>query len=302
MLVFLEIINQGLLYSLLALGVMISYKILDFPDLSVDGTVPLGGVTCAVLLINGVNPIIALAGGALAGVLAGLVTAFLHVRFGLSGLLSGILVMSGLYSINLFAAGYTASLPLFKYDTIFKLPSMLATIEPLATRSLIKTVLFGLILLLAVSIIKSLLDGFLKTKLGFLIRITGDNPQLVTALGQDIGKMKFIALALSNGIVALFGAIYVQYAQVYNLSVGSGMVVIGLASVIMGTSVLSKFSKLKITTMVIVGSLMYRFAIGIALQIGVPTYFEKLITVILFVTTIVINAKRKKSKGRIENA
>ncbi|MEA5027170.1 hypothetical protein SDC9_110796 [bioreactor metagenome] len=302
MLVFLEIINQGLLYGLLAIGVMISYKILDFADLSVDGTVPLGGVACASLLVWGANPLLALAGGMIAGMLAGLATAFLHVKFKLSGLLSGILVMSGLYSINLFIAGYTASIPLFKYSSIFITPAFIQQIEPLAMRTMIKTGWQGVILLLIVLFTKGLLDLFLKTKLGFLIRITGDNPQLVTSLGQDIGKMKFIALALSNGIVALFGAIFVQYAQVYNLSVGSGMVVVGLASVIMGTSILARFSKLKMTTMVIIGSLMYRAAIGIALQIGVPTYFEKLITVILFVITIVLHEKAVSVKGRKQHA
>ncbi|MDD2591289.1 MAG: ABC transporter permease [Erysipelotrichaceae bacterium] len=302
MLVYIEIINQGLLYSLLAMGVMISYKILDFPDLSVDGTVPLGGVTCAVLLMNNVNPLLALLGGFISGVLAGLVTALLHVKFKLSGLLSGILVMSGLYSINLLIAGYTASLPLFAQKTIFNLPTLLANIEPLAYRTLVKSIIFGLILLVVVVLVKLVIDWFLKTKLGFLIRITGDNPQLVTALGQDIGKMKYIALALSNGIVALFGALYVQYAQVYNLSVGSGMVVIGLASVIMGVSIFNRFSFLKLTTMVMIGSLLYRLAIGIALQIGVPTYFEKLITVILFVTTIVLHDKAKKKSERRNHA
>lgn len=302
MIVILEIINQGLLYGLLAMGVMISYKILDFADLSVDGTVPLGGVTCAVLLINGLNPIIALIGGLIAGIIAGLVTALLHVKFKLSGLLSGILVMSGLYSINLLIARYTASLPLFAYKTVFSLPKIITSIESLSQRAIVRTMIHGLILLAIVIVTKIMIDLFLKTKLGFLIRITGDNPKLVTSLGQDIGKMKFIALAISNGIVALFGAVYVQYAQVYNLSVGGGMIVVGLASVIMGISVLSNFTKFKLTTMVIVGSLLYRMAIGVALKIGVPTYFEKLITVILFVVTIIIHNKAQSKKRMEDNA
>ena len=126
MLVLIEVINQGLLYGLLAMGVMISYKILDFADLSVDGTVPLGGVVCAVLLVAKAHPLLAVLGGALAGALAGMMTGVLHVKFKLSGLLSGILVMSGLYSINLLIAGYTSNITLFNETTLFTVPEWIA--------------------------------------------------------------------------------------------------------------------------------------------------------------------------------
>lgn len=285
----LEIINQGLLYSVLAIGVMISYKILDFADLSVDGTVPLGGAVCAVLLTQFNQPVVALIGGFLAGGLAGILTGLLHVKLKMSGLLSGILVMSGLYSVNLIIAGNTSNIPVFNYQTIFSLGNMLNGHVDKQLLPLLKTLINSGILIVIVMAIKFSLDWFLTTKLGFLIKITGDNPQLVTSLGQSLGRTKIIALALSNALVGLFGALFVQLGGTYNLTVGSGMVVIGLASVIIGTTLFKRLKGMKMTTMVILGAILYRAAIALAFKMNVPTYYEKLLTVILFILTIALN-------------
>lgn len=283
-----DVLVQGLAYGILAIGVTLTYKILDFADLTVDGSFPLGAVIAAVCLVNQVPValamVLAFTGGALAGALTGL----LHVKLKITGLLSGILVMTGLYSINLIVGGNKSNVPVFNQTTIFTLGSWVKTLDPSlaswVTRLYPILVVLGLVLVL-----KVVMDWFLSTKLGFLIRITGDNPQLVIALGEDIGKTKILALSLSNGIAALAGSVIMQLYRFYDLSMGSGTVVAGLAAVVLGLTVFSWVKSFKITTVVVLGSILYRLSIAVALALKLPPSNLKLMSALIFVSAIVIN-------------
>lgn len=276
-------IEQGLIYGILVLGVYITYKILDFPDLSVDGSFPLGGAVAATLIISGVNPFLATLIAIVAGMLAGFVTGFLHVKLKITNLLSGILVMIGLYSINLRVMG-KANIPLFNESTVFSsgLPVLL------------------MIAVFAIAM-KIIMDLFLKTKLGFLIKATGDNPQLVTSLGMDIGYTKIISLMLANGLVALSGALVAQYQGFADITMGTGRIVMGLASVIIGIAIFKRLSFMAATTMVLIGSILYNFAIGFALLLGLPPTDLKLITSIIVIVALAINNKKGSFKLKAPN-
>lgn len=269
----LTILEQGFIFGVLTLGVYITYKILDFPDLTVDGSFPLGAAVAASLLKAGVNPIFATIMSFGAGMLAGGVTGILHTKLKITNLLSGILVMIGLYSINLRIMG-KANIPLFQEQTIYT-PHWL----PIYT-----------IILIAI-FMKLALDLFLKTKLGFLIKATGDNPQLVTSFGIDTGLTKILALMLSNGLVALSGAMMAQYQRFSDVGMGSGMIVMGLAAIIFGETVLKNIPFVAATTMAIVGSILYKASTAFALKLGFPATDLKLITAIIVVAALAVRQK-----------
>ena len=198
------ILEEGLIYAILALGVYITYKILDFPDLSVDGTFPMGAAVTAMLIMKGVSPALTLPLAFLAGALAGCVTGFIHVKLRVRDLLSGIIMMTALYSLNLRIAG-KANLPIFSKDTIFD-NSFFAQAVP----EPVKPYLAVLVLLLITVVCKILLDLYLNTRSGYLLRAVGDNEVLVTSLAKDKGMVKLCGLAISNGFVALAGCVYCQ--------------------------------------------------------------------------------------------
>lgn len=283
-----EVLVQGFAYGILAIGVTLTYKILDFADLTVDGSFPLGAVIAAVCLLNKVPVPLAMAAAFLGGSLAGLLTGLLHVKLKISGLLSGILVMTGLYSINLMIGTNKSNLPVFNEKTLFTIGDWVKGFDP-ATQTWIIRLYPILIVLGLVLILKLVIDWFLGTKLGFLLRITGDNPQLVIALGEDIGRTKILGLMLSNGIAALAGSVIMQLFRFYDLSMGSGTVVSGLASVVLGLTVFGWIKSFKLTTVVILGSILYRLSISVALSLKLPPSNLKLMSVIIFVTAIVIN-------------
>lgn len=272
------VIEQGLLFSIMAFGVYITYKILDFPDLSVDGTFPLGAAVTAMLLVKGTNPILACIASVFAGMAAGFVTGILHVKFKITNLLSGILVMIGLYSVNLRIMG-KANTPLFNVKTIFSgsIPSVLV------------------ILVLAL-IVKILLDLLFKTKFGFILKATGDNHNMVTSLGIDTGMVKIIGIMLSNGLVALAGSIMSQYQRFSDVGMGSGIVVMGLASIIMGESLLKALPFRFATASAFIGSLLYKSSIAMALKAGLPPTDLKLITSIIVITALAIYNEGLKMK------
>lgn len=279
-----DILIQGLLYGILSMGVLISYKILDIPDLSVDGTYPLGAAVSAILILNGFNPWLALLLSTLAGCAAGLVTGIFHVKFGISALLSGILVMTGLYSVNLVVAGGKPNISLFKFETLFS-TQWLETLH--APQFIIDN--FQLIVMIAlVLVIKCIIDRLLNTKMGYLLKVTGDNESLVTSLGHNVGLVKILGLSLANGIVGLSGGVAVSVNKYFDISLGTGMVVLGLSSVILGTTVLGK-TKFKPTTMVIVGAIIYRLIVALAIKMGVDAQYMKLITVAIFIGAIMLN-------------
>lgn len=284
---FITILEQGLIYGILALGVYITYKILDFPDLTVDGSFPLGAAVTAALITRGVNPYLTLPAAFLIGVLAGVCTGLIHVKGKVRDLLSGIIMMTALWSINLYIAG-TSNVPLFSQETIFKNDF----IESVIPDGMSGYTTLLLILILTV-ICKVVLDLYLKTKSGFLLRAVGDNPVLVTSLAKDQGNVKILGLAIANGLVSLAGCVFAQEERVFEISSGTGAIVIGLASVIIGTSLFRKVTVLKATTAVLIGSIIYKACVAVALRNFEPQAM-KLITAVLFLIILLISMERKK--------
>ena len=283
--------EQGFIYGILALGVYITYKILDFPDLTVDGSFPLGGAVGAALITKGISPFLALLLAFLAGALAGMLTGLIHVKGKVRDLLAGIIMMTALWTVNLRIAG-TANVPLFSQKTIFKnnlIDRMFpGTLKNYATLALIFVIAVGA---------KLLLDLYLGTKSGFLLRAAGDNDKLVTSLAKDAGNVKIIGLAIANGLVALAGCVFCQEERVFEISMGTGAMVIGLASVIIGTSLFRKLSFLKTTTTVFFGAVIYKLCVGIAIKNFEPRDM-KLITAVLFLVILLISMERqRKVKG-----
>ena len=285
------IVEQGLIYGILTLGIYKTYKILDFPDLTVDGSFPLGAAVTAALITRGVNPYLTIPIAFLVGVLAGICTGLIHVKCKVRDLLSGIIMMTALYTVNLKIAG-TNNVPLFSQETMFK-NGMLESLFGETIPGYMKIVLILLVVLIA----KFLLDFYLQTKSGYLLRAVGDNDNLVTALAKDKGNVKILGLAISNGLVALSGCVFAQEQKVFDISTGTGSMVIGLASVIIGTSLFKKLTFVKTTTAVIIGSILYKGCVAIAIRFFDPQSM-KLITAVLFLVILVISMERKqKAKG-----
>lgn len=281
------ILEQGLIYGLLALGIYITYKILDFPDLTVDGSFPLGAAVTAILIKNGMNPYLTIPIAFLAGVLAGVCTGLIHVKCKVRDLLSGVIMMTALYTINMLVAG-TNNLPIFSNETIFKnqwLEGMFGGEIP----SYMKLVIIFIIVLIA----KLLLDFFMKTQAGYLLQAVGDNENIVTSLAKDKGNVKILGLAIANGLVALSGCIFCQEQKVFEISSGTGALVLGLASVIIGTSLIKERKFIKATTAVLIGSILYKACVAIAIKNFEPVYM-KLITAVLFLVILIISMERKK--------
>ena len=282
------VFEQGFIYAVMALGVYITYKILDFPDLSVDSTFPLGAAITTVLLMNGFNPVLSLILSTAAGAAAGALTGIIHVKFRVRDLLSGIIMMTGLYTINLRITGGSANVPLFNYHTIFN-NDFINKLCPEALEPYKTLIIIALIMLIA----KLLLDLYLKTKSGFLLRAVGDNEKIVTSLAKDSGFVKIVGLSIANVLVALAGSVMCQQQRFFEISMGTGTIVIGLASVIIGTNIF-KGNLLKATTAVIIGSVIYKACVAAAIEIGLDSQDLKLITAILFLVILIISMDRKK--------
>ncbi len=286
------VMEEGLIYAIMALGLYIAYKILDFPDLSVDGTFPMGAAVTAMLILKGVHPALTLVLSFAAGLLAGCITGLIHVKLKVRDLLSGIIMMTALYSINLRIAG-KANLPIFSKETIFENTFLDAAVPEALDPYLVCIILFVIVLLC-----KILLDLFLKTRAGYLLRAVGDNEVLVTSLAKDKGMVKILGLALANGFVALAGCVYCQQKGFFEVSTGTGTMVIGLASVIIGTKLLKRFHGVKATTAVIFGSIVYKACVSLAIALGMAASDLKLITAVLFLIILVAsNRKERKVKA-----
>lgn len=298
-----SILEDGFVYAILALGVYISYSILDFPDLSVDGTMPLGAVITGVLILKGVNPWLGCAVSFLAGVGAGTVTGILNVKLKIRPLLCGILTMTALLSINLViclsGTDGASIVSFFTKPTIFSaypaafLPQRIGGVN---ARDLI-------VVFLLVVVCKLLLDLYLKTKSGLLLRAAGNNEQYAVLLARDPGRSKILGLAIGNGFAALSGAVIAQGKGSADLNMGTGMVVLGLASVIIGLSVFKKVTFINATTKVILGSILYKACLQIALTIGLPTNYLKLLMAALFTVALVLSGRlggdKARAKGRM---
>lgn len=284
------VLEQGFIYGIMALGVYISYKILNFPDLTVDGSFPLGAAVTAVLLTAGGNPWLALVVSFIAGIGAGLITGIIHVKFKVTDLLSGILVMTALYSINYRIADKKANIPIFDSNTIFN--SGIAKHFPEAISSFLVLVIVFLVALT----MKLLLDWYLSTKSGFLLRATGDNKQFVTSIAKDYGTIKIIGLAISNAFVALAGSVVCQQQKLFDISMGTGTIVMGLAAVIIGLNVFKPLKFLKATTMVLGGSIIYKACVAMAFEVGFDNADIRLITAVLFLIALISNGRILKAR------
>ena len=300
--VLLTIMQQGLCYAIVALGVYISYKILNFPDLTVDSSFPLGGIVCFSLIQAGCPYVIAIIAAFAAGALAGFITGFIHVKFKISGLLSGIITMTALLSINFAIAKGNVLIPYGDKTTLFNNSFTRLFGDDLTLLAVANII----IMLVIVILIKVLMDLFFKTKSGYMLRAVGDNEQMSIALGSNSGFYKILGLCLANGLVALAGAIYSQYMTYYDNTSGTGMVVIALASVIIGTAIFKNLKVIKGTTAAIIGALIYTAVLNAIIALGVPTLYLKLVMagaflIILILNTYVFSKEKKNKKGGVNH-
>lgn len=281
-------IAQGVIWGLMGLGVFITYKLLDFPDLSVDGSFATGGAVTAVLIIAGVPVWAAVLIALIAGVLAGLITGFLHTVLGIPGILSGILTQIALYSVNLNIMG-KANIPVS-----YRNYSLL-----LSASNINLAIIIGLTL---VAVVIAFMYWYFGTEQGSAIRSTGSNPAMSKAQGINISAMKVIALALSNGLVALSGSLFAQYQGFADINMGRGAIVIGLAAVVIGTvigdGIFRKGMKFTLRlTFVVVGAILYYIAMGLVLWLKMPTDDTKLFTAAVVAIFLAVPYLKDKSKN-----
>ncbi len=280
-------LTQGFLYALLAYGIYITYKILDFPDLTVDGSFPLGAAVTAVLLTRGANPYLTLLAAVAVGALAGLATGLIHVCLKVRDLLAGIITTTALFSLNLQIAGSNLTVER-AVETIFTAPPTMALFGGMSLLYRKLIVSFLLVLLL-----KLLLDLYFKTKNGLLLRAVGDNETLVTTLAKNKGTVKILGLVIANALVALSGCVVCQEQRSFSATMGTGQMVFGLAAVIIGTTVFRKLSFVKGTTAVVAGSVLYKGCIQLAILAGLPANLLKLITAVLFLVILILGNLQK---------
>ncbi len=264
-------VSQGMLWALLAIGVYLTFRVLDIADLTVEGSFPLGAATAATMLVAGVHPLMAILGACLAGMLAGVVTGFLCTKLKIPALLAGILTMIALYSVNLRIMG-KANLPLLQQDTVFTIWTVGGLDKSLTT------LVIGTIIVLVVALLNY---WFFGTELGTAVRATGFNPHMIRANGINTDNMIVLGLLLSNGLVAISGALVAQSNGFADVGMGVGTIVIGLASVIIGEVLFGTRSFKNCLISVILGSIVYRAVIAIVLQMGMPPNDLKLFTAIL---------------------
>lgn len=288
-------IEQGLAYGIAALGVFLTYRMLKFPDLTVDGSFVTGAAIASLLLINHCfDPFLVLIIAFAAGAAAGLVTGILNTRFGITNLLAGVLTMIMLYSINLRIMGRPNL-------SLLRIPTAMRVVEA-AWMPLGSLAILAFIAMLTIAV-KLALDAFLRTEVGFALRATGDSEAMITAQGVNTKSMKLLGLALSNGLVALSGAVVAQYGGFADVGMGIGMIVTGLAAVIIGGTLIRSSRVGWMTLSVLVGSLIYRIAITLALRYGHVVGFQasdlKLITALLVVIALVLPRIREQRMRKV---
>ncbi len=284
-------VEIGLIFSLVALGVYISFRLLRFPDLTVDGSFPLGGAVCAILISTGTNAWLATLAATAAGALAGLITGWLNVRLKIMDLLASILMMIALYSINLRVMG-GPNVPLINDPTLFTL---------LQPDGIPDYVARPLLLVVVVVLAKLALDWFFATERGLAIRATGSNARMARAQGVNTGAMVLLGMAISNALVGLAGALFAQTQGGSDISMGIGTIVIGLAAVIVGESILPSRRIVYATLAVIVGAIVYRFFIAAALNsdfIGLKAQDLNLVTALLVTVALVVPQLKRKLSSR----
>ena len=299
---------QGLLISILCLGVYTAFKIVRFPDLSCDGTFPLGASVAGVLIISGVNPFLATFLALMSGAVAGCITAALNVKFKIPAIVSSILVMTGLYSINMIMMKKPV-LSLSKEKTVFSgVEQLLNSNNSIIHKLQLKNLIYPFIFFCIVILIKKLLDWFLNTELGLSLRVTGDNAKMARIMAINTKKMVIIGLAISNGLIALSGALFAQIQKFSDVNLGFGMIIVGLASVFIGEAIENSTKKIKkvlnTTSMVILGSILYKLAIALSYEVGLSTDYFNLVTALIVTIALLIPSVRSdmfaiiRSNGR----
>lgn len=287
-----SVFEQGMIYAVMALGMYITYKILDFPDMTVDGSFPLGASLSAVLISQGMNSYLTLLLSFAAGLVAGTITGLIHVKLKVRDILASIIMMTALYSVNLRIAG-KANLPIYNCDNIYNnrvmdriFAGVLAPYKNL------------IVIAVIVLLVKCVLDWYLKTKSGYLLKAVGDNETLVTSMGIDKGKIKILGLAIANGLVSLGGSMFAQQQRFFDASMGVGTAVIGLASVIIGTALFGQISAFGFSISVILGSILYKGCVAAAIRIGLQSTDLKLVTAVLFLLILVLSSRIEKHQGK----
>lgn len=287
-----SVFEQGMIYAVMALGMYITYKILDFPDMTVDGSFPLGASLSAVLISQGMNPYLTLLLSFAAGLVAGTITGLIHVKLKVRDILASIIMMTALYSVNLRIAG-KANLPIYNCDNIYNNRVMdrifSGVLAPYKNMIIIAVI---------VLFVKCVLDWYLKTKSGYLLKAVGDNETLVTSMGIDKGKIKILGLAIANGLVSLGGSMFAQQQRFFDASMGVGTAVIGLASVIIGTALFGQISAFGFSISVILGSILYKGCVAAAIRIGLQSTDLKLVTAVLFLLILVLSSRIEKHQGK----
>ncbi|MGO1637213.1 MAG: ABC transporter permease [Ancrocorticia populi] len=273
-------VELGLLYAIMALGVYLTFRILEFADLTVDGSFTTGAAVAAISIVNGVNPFLATAAAFVAGLGAGVITGILHTKANIDGLLAGILTQIGLYSVNLRIMG-AANVSLLRNDTLF---SGLRADGNLGGGSWLGTAYLAPVAL----VVLLLMIWFLNTNLGLAMRATGDNSEMIRSFGVSTDAQKILGLSLSNGLVALSGALVAQYQGFADVSMGIGIIVAGLASVIIGQAIFGRLTIVRAATAAVFGAVLYRVVIQLALMAGLNPNDMKLISAILVVIALVV--------------
>ncbi|KEZ52595.1 ABC transporter permease [Metabacillus indicus] len=307
-------VESGLIYAIMALGVYLSFRILDFPDLTVDGSFVTGAAVCAALIVNGVNPFIATLAALVAGFVAGCLTGILHTKGKINPLLSGILMMIALYSINLRIMGQS-NVPLLQESTVFSV--LLDGWNRLGIDAFIQSVFVSagleafipktwsvLAAMCAIIVlIKLSLDYFLKTEIGIAIRAVGDNEKMISSFSANTDLLKIIGLGISNALVAFSGAFIAQFSGFSDIGMGIGMIIIGLASVIIGEALVGTKTIIRATLAVIIGAILYRIIIALALRADfLETGDMKMITAAIVIAALVVPqllAKQKEKRKKL---
>lgn len=280
--------SQGIIWGIMTLGVYITFKVLDFPDLSIDGSFALGGAVSAILISNGMNPFITLIFSFLAGSLAGIVTGILNTKLQIPGILAGILTMIALYSINIRVMGGRPNIPLLGMATSLTIIQNIFSLSKVLSDLLVGFIFSFFIVLI--------MYWFFGTEMGCAIRATGNNEKMIRALGVDTNIMKIIGLMISNALVSLSGALVTQSQGYADVGMGTGTIVVGLASVIIGEVIFGdRFSFLYKLSSVVMGSIIYRIIIAIVLQLGLKATDLKLLTAIIVAIALSVPVLNKKA-------
>ncbi|MBD8067620.1 ABC transporter permease [Bacillus sp. PS06] len=305
-------VEAGIIYAIMALGVYLSFRILDFPDLTVDGSFVTGAAVSAVLIVNGVNPFIATLASLVAGFIAGCITGVLHTKGKINALLSGILMMIALYSINLRIMG-TSNISLLRETTVVTHLSefwkglgldegIRAVLSSIGLTGFIpKTWAIMFFMLIVTVIIKLIIDRFLKTETGLALRATGDNKNMIRSFSANTDHLTILGLGISNALVAFSGGLIAQYNGFSDIGMGMGMIIIGLASVIIGEAIFGTKTIARTTLAVIGGAIIYRIVVTIALRVRfLETGDVKLITALIVVAALILPKfiDRQKDKKR----